>query len=146
MTFTRPPHASQHCRHYSYSGSILSDGGGPKCARGVDLSGRAAGGQVAVACMPASRAAVACELREEHTDEERATWKAWRDERAARMILVLAEIPGSSRDKKNRPEWGKSGEFPCPACEWGTVRWARARSNGHVHAACTTPGCFGIIE
>lgn len=138
----RPPHATRHCRHYSYSGSILSDGGGPKCASGVDLRAPRA----ALVCMPDSEVAEACELREEYLPAEREAWEAWRNERAGRMILILAEIPGSSRDKKNRPEWGQSGEFPCPACEWGIVRWARARSNGHVHAACSTRDCFGIIE
>lgn len=138
MSFARPNPAGHHCRHYSYEPA----GAGPTCARGVDLSAPAA----CQPCMPDSKAGVACELREEHTEEERAAWKAWRDERAVRMINILAQIPGSSRDKKNRPEWGKSGNFPCPACDGGTVRWVRARSNGHVHAACSTDGCFGIIE
>jgi hypothetical protein len=96
--------------------------------------------------MTASKAAVSCDLREEHTDEERAAWEAWRDERAARMIVVLAEIPGSSRDKKNKPFWGQSGEFACPACKQGKVVWARSRSNGYVRGRCTTPDCFGVIE
>jgi len=139
---TRPLHASHHCRHYSYSGALLTDGGGPQCARGVNL--KPAG--MPAACMPDSATASACELREEFTDDERAAWKAWKDDRAGRMILILAEIPGSSRDKKKREFWGQSGAFPCPACEWGIVKWARARSNGHVMAACNTKDCFGIIE
>jgi hypothetical protein len=137
----RPPHASHHCRHYSYDGGILN-GGGPKCASGVDL----AAPRATLPCMPDAKEAVACDLREEHTEEERAAWQAWRDERAGRMILIMAEIPGSSRDKKNRPGWGQSGAFPCPACDWGEVRWARARSNGHLRAVCTTKDCFGVIE
>lgn len=137
-TFNRPPHASHHCRHYSYDAA----GAGPTCAQGIDLSAPAA----TMPCMPDSKAAVACDLREEHTEEEHAVWKAWRDERLKRMIQVMAKIPGSSRDRKNKPEWGNSGEFPCPACEVGTVRWGRARSNGHLHAGCSTPNCFGIIE
>ncbi len=137
MSFARPLPASNHCRHYDY---VMGEG--PRCGRGVDLSAPGA----ARPCMPDSNVAVACNLREEHTEAERAAWTAWCNERAGRMILILADIPGSSRDEKNRPEWGKSGEFPCPACEGGKVRWARARSNGHVHAACTTPNCFGIIE
>jgi hypothetical protein len=135
MNFPRPLPASHHCRHYSYDD-------GPQCARGVDLSGPGA----AAPCMPDSKVAVACNLREEHTDEERAAWEEWRNERAARMIKVLALIPGSSRDRKNKPFWGQRGEFACPACPDGKVRWVRAPSNGHVHAACTTEGCFGVIE
>ncbi len=136
--FTRPTPAGQHCRHYDYD----VHGIGPKCARGVDLTAPGA----SKVCMPDAKEAVACELREEHTEEERAIWKAWRDERAARTIVILAQIPGSSRDRKNRPEWGKQGQFDCPCCDGGVVRWARAPTNGHVHAGCSTPGCFGIIE
>lgn len=141
MTFERPPHASHHCRHYHYDVATFPDGG-PRCARGVDLSGPGS----AKVCMPDAKEAVACNLREEHTEEEHAAWKAWRDERLARMIVILAQMPGSSRDKKNKPEWGNSGRFPCPGCKSGTVSWARARSNGHLHAGCSTPHCFGIIE
>jgi hypothetical protein len=132
---TKPIVATNHCRHYKYNN-------GPKCAQGLDLSAPRA----ALACMPEIKDAPACELRAEYTDVERAAWAAWRDERAARMIVILAEIPGSSRDRKKRDFWGQSGAFPCPACDWGVVRWVRAASNGHVNAACTTPDCFWIIE
>lgn len=96
--------------------------------------------------MPDSKVAVACNLREEHTEEERATWKAWRDERMLRMITIMAQMPGSSRDKKNKPEWGKRGEFPCPCCDGGTVQWSRASINGHLRSVCSTTDCFGVIE
>ncbi len=136
MTFARPLAASKHCRHYDYDD-------GPKCACDLDMSSP----QSHLPCMPEwQQTGKTCDWREEFTDEERAAWQAWRDERAARMIVVMAQLPGSSRDTKNKPEWGKSGEFDCTACGTGKVRWSRARSNGHVHAACTTPGCFGIIE
>lgn len=127
----RPPHATHHCRHYSYRRA--TDDWGAKCAQ----------------CMPRSEPGPyvePCAWREEWTDDERAAWKAWSDERAVRMLTIIAQIPGSSRDKKTKPFWGKSGEFPCPACKTGTVRWARASVNGHMRAACTTPDCFGVIE
>lgn len=138
-TFSRPPHATHHCRHYSYD--VV--GVGPVCAIGIDMSPPGS----SKTCMPNPPiAGQVCILREEFTADERTAWETWRNERAGRMILVLAQIPGSSRDRKNRPEWGKSGKFPCPACDGGTVRWARAAINGHVHAGCTTPNCFEIIE
>lgn len=138
MTFDRPRAATHHCRHYSYEPGLA---GGPRCKAGVDLT---APGSTAP-CMPDVDMS-ACLFRFEYTDDERATWEAWRNERAARTIAIMALIPGSSRDKKNRPEWGKSGSFPCPACETGTVQWARARSNGHLHAGCSTKFCFGVME
>jgi hypothetical protein len=139
---TKPLRATQHCRHYSYSGSILTDGGGPKCARGMNLSAPGS----ASTCMPDTANVTPCPSREEYTENERAGWTDWMAERACRSVLILAEIPGSSRDKKNRPGWGQSGAFPCPACDWGEVRWQRARLNGHLRAVCTTKDCFGVIE
>jgi hypothetical protein len=142
----KPRHATFHCRHYSYRNTGLSgfqcgDHGGPTCAAGVDMAEPGS----ALKCMP-EYSGERCGWREEYTDEERATWRALRDESMARMIIIMAEIPGSSRDKKNKPEWGRSGSLPCPACKAGTVRWSRARVNGHVHAACSTPNCFEVIE
>jgi len=129
----RPLHANDHCRHYDYV-----RGEGPKCACGVDLPGSV------LHCLP--NPPTACGWREEYTDAERATWKAWVDDRSLRMFLILAQIPGSSRDKKNKPEWGKSGSFPCPACVNGTVSWFRVKYNGHVRAACTTQFCCEFME
>lgn len=143
---SRPTHANNHCRHYSYRNTGLTgfqsgDHGGPRCAVGIDLSDPGA----ALKCMP-KPTGDGCDWREEFTDDERAAWKLWREEGIARMIVIMAQMPGSSRDKKNRPEWGKSGSFPCPACAIGMVRWTRARVNGHVMAACSTPDCFEVIE
>lgn len=138
----RPLPATRHCRHYSYSGGVATDGGGPKCASGVNLSAPGA----ARVCMPDAKEAVACDLREEFLPAEREAWENWRNERAGRMVEILALIPGSSRDKKNRAHWGQTGAFPCPACDWGVIRWSRARVNGHMSAACTTRDCFGVIE
>lgn len=38
------------------------------------------------------------------------------------------------------------GDMPCPACKTGIVSWSRARSNGHVHARCSTDGCASWME
>jgi hypothetical protein len=135
--FARPPPAGEHCRHYEYDRSK-----GPTCARGVDLSNPGSANR----CMPSPKVALACQLREEHTPEERAAWQAWRAERQERMFKIIALIPGSSMDKKNRPEWGKGGIFDCPACDGGKVRWARSSFNGHMAAGCTTPMCFQVQE
>lgn len=39
-----------------------------------------------------------------------------------------------------------AGTITCPACNAGTVSWSRARSNGHVHARCSTPDCAAWME
>lgn len=148
----RPLRATQHCRHYSYRNTGLSgrqrgDMGGPQCALGIDLSAPRA----SKACMPAGTFPVQdgdmpCASRADYTEAERAEWKRWADASLERMRIIMPMIPGSSADRKKREHWGEQGEFPCPACGTGTVRWSRSSYNGHVHAGCTTPHCFGVME
>ncbi|WP_449255171.1 hypothetical protein [Bosea sp. (in: a-proteobacteria)] len=141
----RPLRATHHCRHYSYErdrrGILLGcDGGGPLCARGVDL--RSDPGATR-ACMPAElsdgqsrRVVDPCDLREDYTDPERAAWSAWREESTRRMLVICAAIPAEGFD----------GSLPCPGCGAGTVRWSRALSNRHLQVACSTPNCFSVIQ
>lgn len=140
----KPLRATNHCRHYDYERGV-----GPRCACAVDLTGPGD----AQKCMPANvtldRSAEQpepCDWREEYTPEERAAWSDWMEGRKLRMISCMALIPGNSRDRKAKPFWGQSGRFDCPACKTGMVKWTRARINGHVWAACSTPDCFEVME
>lgn len=128
-----PPRARHHCRHYSYSiESFREGGGGPQCAAGCDMSAPGS----ALPCMPLdSQRGATCSKREEWTDKERAEWEAWVDHHRARMLAVFSVLPDDS-----------GGTIPCPACGTGTVSYARARSNGHLHAACSTPNCFAVMQ
>lgn len=140
----RPLHANEHCRHYEYratgfEGYRRGDPGGPECGVGVELDGRPV-----LKCMPNWKGEP-CRFREEFTDAERAEWRAWVASRIERAAEIMAQIPGSSRDRQ-RKHWGEQGTFPCPACQTGTVKWLRARNNGHLWAACTTPDCFSVRE
>ena len=126
----RPPKASKHCRHYSYSLRDIGTGRGPRCAAGIDVSAPGA----TCACMPDPTAK--CPSRAEHTDEVRAAWKARTDHSLERMRVVMPAIPKT----------GGVGSFPCPACGTGNVHWSRAARNGHVHAACSTPDCFAVMQ
>ena len=139
----RPLCATEHCRHYSYEhGGIRDPNRGPKCACGIDLSGSGA----ALACMPNPDPAKAhCPQREEYTDVERGRWKTWVANDLNASIPILERIP-SPKNARDRSLHGKSGSFPCPKCNKGIVRWSRAPNNGHLHAGCSTPGCFGIIQ
>lgn len=125
----KPPIARQHCRHYSY-GFGLGPDRGPGCAAGVNNS--EAGG--VLPCMPDPK--VPCPSREDWTSEERQTWRAWQEAHMVRMLTVMAEIPSAGFD----------GQMQCPGCGVGTLRWTRARSNRHLHAACSTPNCFQVIQ
>lgn len=137
---TKPPVATKHCRHYSYergpTGMLFGEEGcGPTCAVGVDLMSEPG---AARRCMPSdcSDPFPVCSQREEYTDAERAAYEAWRDESIAQSLRIVASIP---RD-------GDYGELPCPRCGSGTITWGRASSNGHLHAGCSTPDCFGVIQ
>ena len=124
----KPPIARQHCRHYAYKGGLVD--GGPRCAAGVDNSGP--GG--ALPCMPDPRAP--CPSRQDWSEQERAAWQAWEAEHRQRMVVIMTAIPREGFD----------GRMLCPGCGAGIVRWGRARSNNHLHAACTTPNCFQVMQ
>ncbi len=126
----KPPIARQHCRHYSYELGL--HGRGPMCAVGCDMSKPVS----SLPCMPPdSQRGATCSGREDWTEEERAAWEAWNAHHKERMLIVFAAMPT-----------GRSGTFPCPACGTGTVSYARAPSNGHLHAACSTPHCFAVMQ
>lgn len=128
----KPPIARQHCRHYSYWGGGILRGGGPVCALNVPLTAPGA----ALACMPLDhQRGATCSAREEWTEEERAASAAWSRHHMERLLVVMAALPDDA-----------SGEIACPACGTGRVRYARARSNGHLHAACSTPNCFAVMQ
>ncbi|MGY2053259.1 hypothetical protein [Methylobacterium sp. JK268] len=133
-----PLRANEHCRHYSYRstglrGMMRGDPGGPQCALGLD---NAEPGGSAKCMPPPHRDGRSCDGREEYTEAERATWKAYFRQAMERSIVAGSAIPRE----------GSSGEVPCPACGEGTIGWARARINGHLHAACSTPRCFAVIS
>lgn len=121
-----------HCRNYDFSVEGLARNTGPRCAVGVDLS--ADGAAAAAGCW--KPAGGRCALREPYTAQEIADAEAEYEASSQRVAAIMPLIPRT----------GDGGEFVCPACKTGMVQWARARSNGHVRAACTTPNCFAMIE
>ncbi len=44
------------------------------------------------------------------------------------------------------PKEGNEGEFPCPVCKTGTIKWIRVRSNKHLRMGCNTPDCVLLIQ
>jgi len=121
-----PPVAREHCRHYSYDLRNYDDWslGGPRCALGIDLS--APGGSRR--CWPNSEQI--CASRENWTEQEKATWKAWQDERNSRMIAAIAALPAS--------EGYSTTTINCPSCS-GTIKNIRIPKRAHVE--CSTPHC-----
>lgn len=135
----KPPIAREHCRHYSYvmpgfprSTKVRQSHEGPQCAAGCDMSAPGA----ALPCMPPdSQRGATCDKREDWSNDERAAWEAWSTHHTVRMCVVLEAVPDDD-----------AGQFPRPACGSGTVSYARARLNRHLHAACSTPQCFAVMQ
>lgn len=50
-------------------------------------------------------------------------------------VLILFSVLAIAK-RKHKESGDVSGEFPCPVCRSGTVRWAIAQSNGHTRAVC----------
>lgn len=139
-----PLHATEHCRHYSYRNTGLKgirdgDLGGPVCALGIDLSAPGAGKK----CWPDPE--VPCLKREDYTTAERVAWKLHVGESMIRMAVIMQAIPEPKKIDRHRFA-GDSGSLSCPGCKTGTVRYTHATGNGHLHAYCTTPHCFQVMQ
>lgn len=124
MTIPPCPRGSRHCRYYQYIRGM-----GPRCEQEIDLSAPGAANM----CMPDGKG---CDWRLEYTEQERAARNAWLEQSTERVSAILEAIPENST----------SGRMLCPACRAGTVQWVRARSNGHLHAGCSTPNCFSVLQ
>jgi hypothetical protein len=44
------------------------------------------------------------------------------------------------------PKEGVAGEFPCPVCKTGTVKWIRVPYNRHLRMGCSTPECVMLMQ
>jgi ssDNA-binding Zn-finger/Zn-ribbon topoisomerase 1 len=62
-------------------------------------------------------------------------------ERIQNMLVARKAIT----DKVGKQR-GIVGEIECPVCDQGKLRYSVARSNGHIHAACTNPDCVRWME
>lgn len=88
----------------------------------------------------------ACDKRQEPTAEEVAQDErqvAERFERFGKIREAIVAYLGGPW-KKGMP--GRAGSISCPCCNGGCVNFSRAGYNGHIHAACSTPGCASWME
>lgn len=128
----KPLRATKHCRHYSYDrGKSFTDGKGPQCALGIDISAPGAGRQ----CWPDPE--LDCHRREDYTEAERAAWRAWTDHRLSMVGDALAVFGGPVA-------CGAETRKPCPHCDGEVV--LQRMSNGHAWLACTTEGCIDPVH
>jgi hypothetical protein len=84
-----------------------------------------------------------CNKREDPTAEEIATEKEQHEAGMNRLRIALIALSPIRKELKGK---GGQGQFPCPVGCGGTLRWSMARSNGHMHGQCSTPGCVSWME
>jgi len=121
-----------HCRHYSYDTRRAP--GGARCAVGCDLTKPGA----IRACLPNLKDSP-CSKREEYTSEERDAAVERSNQSVERFAAALQAI------SEARPQPGQTGEVTCPICK-ARLKWACAKGNGHLHAACETDGCVRFMS
>ena len=59
---------------------------------------------------------------------------------------VDSYFDGVDQAIKQIPKEGMSGEFPCPICKKGIVKWVRVSYNQHIRMGCSTPECIMLIQ
>ena len=127
----QPPHTSDHCKYWDSIFSLDAPFS-QTCALGIPLSDKV----LSEKCMPRQIQASCeqCPMREDHSDAAKAAWKQWLDADTEITFAILRLIPQNG-----------DGEIPCPKCG-GTIQYGRAEINGHLHAFCSTDGCFGVMS
>jgi hypothetical protein len=59
---------------------------------------------------------------------------------------VTGFFNGIDQALKLIPKDGTSGEFPCPVCKTGTIKWVRVSFNRHIRMGCSTPECVMMMQ
>lgn len=134
---------SVHCRYYSYQ----PGGIGATCAKGVDIYQRAGERHGCMLRMPCvdlgerrkGETPFYCVNLSRYTLEEVIAFDEELEEYFFSVFPFLADIKKSSQP-------GDRGERECPKECGGLVTWMRAKTNGHLHAQCSTVGCISIME
>jgi hypothetical protein len=59
---------------------------------------------------------------------------------------VTGFFNGIDQALKLIPKDGTSGEFPCPVCKTGKIKWVRVSYNRHIRMGCSTPECVMMMQ
>ena len=95
--------------------------------------------------LPRADVVATCEKRRVPTKEEIEADEKESKERMDRLMKIRSAIVAHLGGPWKKGTAGSSGSISCPCCS-GTVRFTRAGYNGHIHAACLTPGCASWME
>ncbi|MCU7842178.1 MAG: hypothetical protein KZQ94_22755 [Candidatus Thiodiazotropha sp. (ex Troendleina suluensis)] len=126
------------CKHFN---GIQHD----QCLAGLNIrsvvGGDPFGWTKRMPCFKRNDTDIVCRQYSEPTVEEiadaEAEWQKSIDE-ITKVVPLCAEL------RKKHPGGG-SGNVKCPSCG-GTLHYAVAQCNGHVHGACETEGCLRWME
>jgi len=67
--------------------------------------------------------------------------------REARLVELAEVAEQLARAKPDTPaNRGKPFWTHCPICKTGRINFARSSRNGHLHARCSTEGCFIFMQ
>jgi hypothetical protein len=68
------------------------------------------------------------------------------DEAATTAVFARIDTARTAIVAKHGTARGLADTMPCPNACGGTLHYRIARSNGHIHAACSTQGCCAWME
>ena len=60
--------------------------------------------------------------------------------------MLTARKAITDKHGKGKPQFDTRGAIDCPVCKVGELSYRIAAYNGHIHAACSTPGCVRWLE
>ena len=134
------------CRHFN---GVQHD----CCEAGVNYRGLAGeprdGCMTRIPCLPIHEpkhgSMAACALRSLHTPEEAERMVTESEASMERHLGVFRLAHNDAKAKGLKRGNGGHSEMTCPICS-GTLRYAVASVNGHMHAQCVTNGCVQWME
>ncbi len=134
------------CRHFN---GVQHD----CCAAGVNYRGLAGeprdGCMTRIPCLPGFEPKhgpmASCSQLDRYTQAEAEKHFADGEASMERHLKAFRVVHDDAKSKGlNRGKGGHS-EVTCPTCS-GTIRYAVASVNGHIHAQCVTSGCVQWME
>lgn len=130
---------STWCKHYNGMGNH------PACKAGVNYRELAAGtSMLELPCIGKWKVKIGAKVCDkcvyptaaEIAAEEAEDRKRFEEVNRAREAIV----------ERTKGAIAVRGQMPCPICTTGLLSYSVAGSNGHIHAACSTPECVRWME
>jgi len=135
-----------HCKHWDYHAISFKE---KKCKAGINpvlsyCDNNLFGWIKRTPCLKTNEGALHCPQAifptREEVDAQNAALEARMDDFLKWMPTARGKILEVARETNS-----SAGTIECPKCG-KTMRWSRARSNGHVHAHCEAEECLSWME